>query len=123
LAWGSATVRPQAPRRDSTGPCARRPNRKGPRLQTAGKPTQHGADSPHRRPRRRGTEPYKINDRGQVVGSYNPQGPSAGAPGSKGFLLDRGRFITIQGPGAAYTQAEGVNDAGVVVLVVTGPSP
>jgi probable HAF family extracellular repeat protein len=62
-----------------------------------------------------GTEAYKVNDRSQVVGSYNPQGPLAGDPGSKGFLFERGRFVTIDMPGAAYTQALGINDAGVVV--------
>jgi uncharacterized membrane protein len=61
------------------------------------------------------TEPYKINNRGQIVGSYNPTGPSAGDPGSRGFLSTRGRFITIDVPGAVYTQALGINDAGVVV--------
>jgi hypothetical protein len=62
-----------------------------------------------------GTEIYEINDRGQMVGTYNPRGCLAGDPGSKGFLYDRGRWVTIGVPGAVYTQAQGINEAGVVV--------
>jgi uncharacterized membrane protein len=61
------------------------------------------------------TTPYKINHRGQIVGAYNTQSPNNSQAGSKGFLLDNGRFITVHPPGAIYSRAEGINDVGIVV--------
>jgi hypothetical protein len=60
----------------------------------------------------------KINDRGQVVGSANRDFPRVGfpeAPGTFGYLLERGRFTKIRVPGAVQTQALGINNRRQVV--------
>jgi hypothetical protein len=65
------------------------------------------------------TQASKLNGRGQIVGAFNTeicQNPDqVVCPGAKGFLLERGRFTTIAVPDAVYTQALGINNAGVVV--------
>jgi hypothetical protein len=64
-----------------------------------------------------GTNPYDLNDRGQVVGIYSTTSPNPAAAGdARGFLRDaRGRYTTIQVPGATQTQARGINNLGQVV--------
>jgi probable HAF family extracellular repeat protein len=60
----------------------------------------------------------KISDRGQIVGSANRDFPRVGipeAPGTFGYLLERGRFTKIAYPGAVQTQALGINRQGQVV--------
>jgi uncharacterized membrane protein len=60
----------------------------------------------------------KINDRGQIVGSANRDFPRVGipeAPGTFGYLLEKGRFTKIAYPGAVQTQALGINRRGHVV--------
>ena len=54
-----------------------------------------------------GTVPYAINDSGEIVGWC---GGSA-----TGFLLSGGVYTTIAVPGANFTWAEGINNAGVIV--------
>jgi uncharacterized membrane protein len=51
----------------------------------------------------------KINARGQVLGDYEDA-----RGGCHGYLLDKGRFKTIDFPGEP-TQALGLNDRGQVV--------
>jgi hypothetical protein len=59
------------------------------------------------------TSPLDLNDRGQLVGLYSEQ---ADGSSSRGFLRDkRGRFTRIHFPGAAYTQAWGIDNRGRVV--------
>jgi probable HAF family extracellular repeat protein len=75
------------------------------------------------------TAPYGINNRGQIVGGYDTAGfavhgfvldrgryTTIDVPrgGCHGYLLDNGRFTTIDVPGAP-TQALGLNDRGQVV--------
>jgi hypothetical protein len=55
------------------------------------------------------TAPYGINNRGQIVGDYEDA-----RGGCHGYLLDNGRFTTIDVPGEP-TQALGLNDRGQVV--------
>lgn len=57
----------------------------------------------------------KINDRGQVVGGFNPTDISVGVPGTKGFLRGPRGLRVIDVPGSIETQALGVNNLGVVV--------
>lgn len=52
-----------------------------------------------------------INDPGEIVGSYTTDSRSP----RHGFLLGRGNFITIDGPGATWTEARGINASGEVV--------
>jgi YD repeat-containing protein len=56
------------------------------------------------------TVPIGLNNRGQIVGSYDrPDGPH-------GFMRDeRGRFTTIDFPGAQETEAARINDRGQIV--------
>jgi probable HAF family extracellular repeat protein len=62
------------------------------------------------------TQPMRINDRGVVVGSYRPDPSCQDAVQARGFVRDeRGRYSTIQVPGAVRTQATGVNNRGQVV--------
>jgi hypothetical protein len=59
-----------------------------------------------------------INDRGQIVGNYRPfaGGACSDTVPLRGFLRDeRGRFTTIQIPGARQVQALGINDRGQIV--------
>jgi hypothetical protein len=65
-----------------------------------------------------GTNPYDLNDRGQVVGVYlNAAGVL------QGVLLDRGRAVTIAAPGIPSTIAAGINNRGRIVGITTaGPA-
>jgi hypothetical protein len=66
-----------------------------------------------------GTNPYDLNDRGQLVGIYSTTNPNpAGADDTRGLLLRDGAggpFTAIDVPGAPTTSATGINDAGVIV--------
>jgi uncharacterized membrane protein len=59
-----------------------------------------------------------INDRGQIVGFYNP---SEATPSKRGFLLDDGEFTTIDHPDATFeisgggTALFGINNRGQIV--------
>jgi len=58
----------------------------------------------------------RVNDRGQIVGRYYQTTPFSGPDARfRGFLLDHGRLTRIDVPGAAQTQAVGVNNLGRVV--------
>jgi probable HAF family extracellular repeat protein len=67
-----------------------------------------------------GISPIKINDRGQIVGSYlSPAGAE------RGFLLldrNRNRFTTADVPRAMGTQAQGINNRGQIVGVYSDTS-
>ena len=65
------------------------------------------------------TAPEKINNRGQIVGSYSETAAFVKDPDARprSVLLDRGRFTRIDVPGATLTLAHGVNDRGQVVGV------
>jgi probable HAF family extracellular repeat protein len=69
-------------------------------------------------PGARGTEAVKINDRGQIAGSYSQDTPIVNdSARSRGYLMDRGgTVVTIDVPGAeAGTAAGGLNNRGQVV--------
>lgn len=55
------------------------------------------------------TEVYRINARGDVVGTFRDVG------GMHGFMLRRGQFETVDVPGAAATALRGINERGQVV--------
>lgn len=61
-----------------------------------------------------------INHRGQITGSYDD---AAGR--HHGFVLQRGRFTTIDAPGRTVTDAWGINDRGEIVVpeLATGLIP
>ena len=60
-----------------------------------------------------GTVVFGINDLGQIVGEYEDA-----ADGNRhGFLLSQGTYTTLDPPGSAFTVAEGINNAGVIVGV------
>jgi len=52
-----------------------------------------------------------INEKGDIVGVYGPN--CAGI--RHGYLLRQGEFVTIDPPGAVNTQADAINDDGVIV--------
>jgi probable HAF family extracellular repeat protein len=57
------------------------------------------------------TEPYGINPQGDIVGYY-----SDSSGNTHGFLLSRGKFTTIDVPGALlYTEPYGINPQGDIV--------
>jgi probable HAF family extracellular repeat protein len=58
-----------------------------------------------------GTWAYGINDAGQVVGSFNPNGGGA----TQGFIYSNGSYSTLHVPGSLDTEAYGINNAGQVV--------
>jgi hypothetical protein len=60
-----------------------------------------------------------INQSGQVVGSFND------AAGASGFIYANGAYTTLNVPGALFTSANAINDAGVVVGQWSpgGPNP
>jgi uncharacterized membrane protein len=64
-----------------------------------------------RRPGAGFTEPTDINDRGQIVGIYGDD------PAGRvhGFLLDKGRYTTIDAPGVPFTLPSGINNRGQIV--------
>ena len=54
-----------------------------------------------------------INDKGQVVGEFQTTTPPSG---DWGFLYSGGTYTTLYGPpGAINSNADGINDAGVIV--------
>jgi probable HAF family extracellular repeat protein len=61
-----------------------------------------------------GTDAVKINDAGQVVGSYSLTDADAVAPAS-GFFWDRGVFTTFDVPGATSTNAADIDHSGQIV--------
>ena len=56
------------------------------------------------------TAPLGINNRGQVVGQY------ADAQGLHAYLLDKGRYTTIDPPAGPGTTATDINDRGQIVI-------
>jgi uncharacterized membrane protein len=65
------------------------------------------------------TLPQGFNNRGQIVGLYFDSDGE-----QHGYLLERGRFTTIDVPGTAATDAFGINDRGQIVGgYSTGPVP
>jgi probable HAF family extracellular repeat protein len=67
-------------------------------------------------PGAQGTEPHRINNRGQIVGLYSDDTPIVNNSAQPhGFLLDRGELIAIDVPGAVVTSPNGINDRGQVV--------
>lgn len=52
---------------------------------------------------------YDLNDRGEIVGSTSTE------EGQRGFVLRHGKYTLIHYPGAAATQALGINNHGVIV--------
>jgi hypothetical protein len=57
------------------------------------------------------TQPFGINDRGQITGGYYD---AAGK--QHGFLLERGRYKTLDAPGRTDNIAWGINNHGQVVI-------
>jgi uncharacterized membrane protein len=55
------------------------------------------------------TQVYRMNARGDVVGSYSQSGLT------HGFLLRRGTFQTLDVAGATHTQGRGINERGDIV--------
>src|SRR5215218_3022623 len=53
------------------------------------------------------TQLTKINDRGQIVGRYQT---APGGPFFRGLLVDGGRLVRLDVPGAMYTQPLGINN-------------
>lgn len=51
---------------------------------------------------------------GHVVGGYGPN-VDVDSPSNHAFLLKGQKFTTLDYPGAVYTQANGINDSGVIV--------
>ncbi len=51
----------------------------------------------------------RINNAGQIVGSYGQSG------GVHGYILDHGVYTTIDAPGAANTYLDGINNSGQIV--------
>jgi probable HAF family extracellular repeat protein len=66
-------------------------------------------------PGAKGTLVTKVNDVGQIVGTYGnePNVPALELP--HGFLLDNGVFTKIEVPGAVETRPFGINNAGQIV--------
>lgn len=67
------------------------------------------------------TTAFGINDPGQIVGGYClpplaacPEDPEF-APANHGFLDDHGKFTQLDYPGAQYTEANAINNAGMIV--------
>jgi uncharacterized membrane protein len=56
-----------------------------------------------------------INEKGDIVGVYGRN--CAGV--RQGYLLRQGKFVTIDPPGAVDTQADAINDDGVIVGLYT----
>lgn len=54
------------------------------------------------------------NKAGHIVGGYGPN-VDVDSPSNHGFLLKGNKFTTLDYPGAAYTQPNDINDAGLIV--------
>jgi hypothetical protein len=61
-----------------------------------------------------GTFTADVNKAGHAVGGYGPN-VNANLPSNHGFVLKGTKFTTIDYPGAAWTQPNAINDAGVIV--------
>jgi probable HAF family extracellular repeat protein len=71
-------------------------------------------------PGAKGTEAVKLNNRGQIVGSFSTDTPIVNNTASPhGYLWDRGKVTRIDVPGAVGTGGSGVNDRGQVVGAYT----
>jgi probable HAF family extracellular repeat protein len=68
-------------------------------------------------PEAKSTQVQGINNRGQIVGKYSNTSNAVSENGSliRGFLLDRGRYVRLDFPGAVTSQAFDINDRGQVV--------
>jgi probable HAF family extracellular repeat protein len=67
-------------------------------------------------PGAKGTEATKLNNRGQIAGTFSTDTPVVNDTASPhGYLWDRGKVTRIDVPGAMGTAAGGVNDRGQVV--------
>jgi uncharacterized membrane protein len=72
------------------------------------------------------TSPFSINNHGQIVGWYADAGTRLTPDGSippgtvHVFLLDKGRYTTLDAPGQPYTFAQGINDCGDVLITEPG---
>jgi hypothetical protein len=62
------------------------------------------------------TSIYGINNKGAIVGTYNPTSGSQAA-----FVLKSGAVTTIYYPGAAMTSGFGINDNSAIVGSYTPP--
>ena len=56
-----------------------------------------------------------INDHGDIVRTFTNDGGTF-----HGFLLTRGRFVTIDVPGASSTNAQSINNSGEIVGISRG---
>jgi hypothetical protein len=67
-------------------------------------------------PGAKGTEAIKVNDRGQIAGTWEDRAETpAVEPGTHhGFLWDRGRLTRFDVPGSLATGALGINNAGQI---------
>ncbi len=54
------------------------------------------------------TEPFAVNSRGEVAGTYDD------GSGEQGFIYDNGAFTTLNAPGATLTFADAINNRGEV---------
>jgi probable HAF family extracellular repeat protein len=66
-------------------------------------------------PGARATFAFRVNDVGQVVGSYGHESNVPALELPHGFLLDKGVFTKIDVPGAVETRPFGINNAGQIV--------
>jgi probable HAF family extracellular repeat protein len=66
-------------------------------------------------PGARATFAFRVNDVGQVVGSYGNESNVPALELPHGFLLDNGVFTKIDVPGAVETRPFGINNAGQIV--------
>jgi len=68
------------------------------------------------------TEPYKVNDKGVVIGEYYANSSDLATGVSRGFVDQGGRYTTIDDPLGASSVATGMNDAGEIVGTYTNSS-
>jgi probable HAF family extracellular repeat protein len=61
-----------------------------------------------------GSQAWKINDAGQIVGHYSTADPSVLFP-ARGFLWERGVVVPIDVPGALHTQPQDIDNSGRIV--------
>ena len=62
-----------------------------------------------------GSAPNRINDRGQIVGSYSTITTGNHAFPTRGYLWDRGEVTLIDVPGALHTAANDIDNQGQIV--------
>jgi uncharacterized membrane protein len=125
LAWAAAPTTSSAVKLPATKPAGNATAGAASPGRTVGFVLDHGRYLPVAAPRGVADlvsgplSPFDINDRGQIVGSYlDPAGRE------RGFLLDRdqNRFVPVDVPGAAGTQAQGINNHGQIVGVYSDTS-